>query len=427
MKTLKVRKSDYLLHQWAFLRSSYIITGLIAGMGAGKTYVFIRKMFLNHLFRKNPKKGISKGWVIYPTFDLAEELFVDPFTDLLIKFGIKYNYDKSRHRFTTPYGTLKIYQLQRPQRIVGAELTFIGFDEFDVESWKNCDIAFKKALGRMRGSGDVTMDFVSTPEGLHYLYKIFVTDNKGDRLLIKAKTEDNPYNPPGYTLLLKENYPPKLLRAYMNGEFVSLMEGTLYYNFDKLIHTTKETENPDNALFLSCDFNKSPMSWVVAQVNPSIKGNSLHYIAQIFIKTSATTKKSAEMFLDRFKNHNKKEVYITGDASGNITNTRDYTTDYLIIKDILKAAGWNVLLDIPKSNPSINNRINITTTLIHQGRIKVHESMVDLIKDYENVIGDGHGAKDKGNADLTHASDAADYLTYKLFYKEFFKLTTRQI
>ena len=38
------------------------------------------------------------------------------------------------------------------KRIIGAELTFIGFDEFDVESWKNCDMAFKKAIGRMRGS-----------------------------------------------------------------------------------------------------------------------------------------------------------------------------------------------------------------------------------------------------------------------------------
>lgn len=94
MKTLKLRREDYLSHQWEFLTSTAIITGLIAGMGAGKTYVFVRKMFLNHLFRKNKNRGTSNGWVIYPTYDLAEELFVEPLEELLITFGIQYNYDK---------------------------------------------------------------------------------------------------------------------------------------------------------------------------------------------------------------------------------------------------------------------------------------------------------------------------------------------
>lgn len=90
------------------------------------------------------KNNLSNGWVIYPTYELAEELFVEPMKDIFERNGINYKYNVSKHKFETPYGKIKIYQLQKAQRIVGSELTYILFDEFDIESWKNCDIAFKK-------------------------------------------------------------------------------------------------------------------------------------------------------------------------------------------------------------------------------------------------------------------------------------------
>ena len=80
---------------------------------------------------------MSNGWVIYPTYELAEELFVEPMKDIFERNGINYTYNVSKHKFTTPYGKIKIYQLQKAQRIVGSELTYILFDEFDIESWKN--------------------------------------------------------------------------------------------------------------------------------------------------------------------------------------------------------------------------------------------------------------------------------------------------
>ena len=141
---LQLYKEDYLPHQWEFLTSKKPIKGLISGYGSGKTYIFIRQIFVNHLTKLN-KEGFSNGWVIYPTYELAEELFVEPMREIFESKGIKYKYNVQKHKFKTPYGTIKIYQLQKPQRIVGAELTYIGFDEFDVESWKNCDIAFKKS------------------------------------------------------------------------------------------------------------------------------------------------------------------------------------------------------------------------------------------------------------------------------------------
>ena len=419
---IRFNQEDYLDSQWDFLRCQAKIKGFVGGMGSGKTYIFLRETLINHLFRKN-KEGLSNGWIIYPTYDLAEELFINPFNALLDQLVIDYEYNISKHRYYSKYGKIKIYHMVKPQLIIGSELTYVGFDEFDVASWRNCEIAFQKALGRLRGSGDPRLYIVTTPEGLNYTYKIFVTDNpKVERFLIKAKTKDNPYLDPGYISMLEANYPPRLLESYLNGEFVNLTKGQLYYNFNRKI-VKKLAINPKTELYLTCDFNKTPMEWLVAQR----EGDIIKFVIPISINYDAKTKQAAEMFCQIFKNHGLKKVIITGDASGQWENQRDYSSDYQIIKEVLELNSWQIIFKVPTHNPSINNRVNLTTTLIHKGRLLIDESCLSLILDYEHVVGDGKGGKDKSNVTLTHASDAADYLINILYASEFNRLKIRQV
>ena len=109
MYNLHFNKKDYFPHQWDFLTSDHAITGLVAGFGAGKTFVFTKKTLYNLLTKKNGE-GLSNGWIVYPTYDLAEELFVQPFTELLDDIKMPYKYNQSKHRFHTPAGNIKIYQ-----------------------------------------------------------------------------------------------------------------------------------------------------------------------------------------------------------------------------------------------------------------------------------------------------------------------------
>ena len=89
MPEIRFRKKDYFPHQWEFLKSDKPITGLIGGMGSGKTFVFLKKTLLN-LFKRTNNTGLSAGLIIYPTYDLADELFVQPFSELLEKMGVPY-------------------------------------------------------------------------------------------------------------------------------------------------------------------------------------------------------------------------------------------------------------------------------------------------------------------------------------------------
>ena len=84
---IRLDKKKYFPHQWDFLVSDKTINGLVAGFGAGKTHVFIRKTLVN-LFKRVNNTGLSNGWVVYPTLSLAEELFVEPFMGLLDGLGV---------------------------------------------------------------------------------------------------------------------------------------------------------------------------------------------------------------------------------------------------------------------------------------------------------------------------------------------------
>ena len=85
MIDIELKRSEFYPAQWEFLSSKKAINGFVGGLGSGKTHVFLRKTLLNHLTRTN-KDGISNGWIIYPTYELSEELFIQPFIELLQEY-----------------------------------------------------------------------------------------------------------------------------------------------------------------------------------------------------------------------------------------------------------------------------------------------------------------------------------------------------
>ncbi len=225
-------KKDFLSHQWEFISCVGRIKALVAGYGAGKTYAFLFETLKQHLSNRN-SQGISRGWIIYPTFDLAEDLFIAPFTQLLECLDLSFKYNKASRLLTTVYGTIRLFSLQTPARMVGAELTYVGFDEFDTDTGENAYLAYQKALGRLRGAAQACLYIVTTPEGFKTTYRLFVEENNGDKVLIKAKTTDNPFLPCEYIQTLEAQYDKQLIKQYIKGEFVNLNNAAAYYAFER--------------------------------------------------------------------------------------------------------------------------------------------------------------------------------------------------
>ena len=402
MSNLDLYEEDYFPHQWDFLTSQKPINGLIAGFGSGKTHVFLHKTFCNHISKKN-NKGVSKGWIVYPTYDLADDLFVQPFSELLRNKGISFTYNIAKHRFVTSYGTIKLYQLQKPQRIIGAELTYIGFDEFDVESYKNCDIAFKKAVGRMRGAENCEIYIVSTPEGYHYCHKIFVQDAGDDRFMVQGKTTDNIYLPKSYIKLMESTYDEKLLKAYMNGEFTNLQQGSTYYAFNREKHTKEVRYNKSLPVRIGMDWNVDPLCAVIFQQytqKPEIrvvKEIALHHAGV----GDLLTQRMCDTIKDTYPNAHY-EAY--PDATGSARNSSAQWSDLDIVRRN------NIRVNVAHINPRVVNRVNAMNKQLSEDNIVIDPSCKLLIGDLEKVTNrEGTREIDKSNKNLTHMSDAFGY------------------
>lgn len=226
----------------------------------------------------------------------------------------------------------------------------------------------------------------------------------------------------------RRNLDERTFKQEYEGQFLSY-EGVLYYNFDRQrnVSDIRAQYLAGRQPFLSCDFNKSPMVWMVGQQD----GKTGLIVDEIELQFNAKTQQMAQIFCERYSGHGDRLVYITGDASGNHESIRDHTTDYLLIEEVLKANGWRVIFDVPKANPNVNNRVNVVCSLLHTTsggvRLFLNSKCTRLIGDFERNTSDGKGGKDKDDPYQTHASDAMDYLIWKWFASEFYHNGVKQL
>ena len=393
---------NYYDHQWKFLTSKKPINGLVGGFGSGKTYIFLKKTLANHLTKVN-SEGQSNGWIIYPTYDLAEELFIQPFIDMLQEYNIDYEYNIAKHRIITGYGTIKVYQLQAPQRIIGASLNYIGFDEFDVESWKNCDVAFKKAIGRMRGSEDTEIYIVTSPEGFHYTHKIFVEDDNDDRFLVHGKTTDNKALPESYIRLLESTYPKPLLEAYRDGKFVNLTELSTYYNFRRHDHVKPVKYNPNLPIHIGMDFNLFPITCTLLHYSEN-SNPKVQVFDEIELHYGGGNEILTETLIREIKRRYPNKRYIAyPDPAGKSRSTSSLHSDH----DLLRKASFE--LRVKPAAPRITDSVNAVNKAFEKD-IVIDPKCKGLITDLEQVTNLPNSRQiNKKDNNRTHFTDGFRY------------------
>jgi len=393
---------NYYDHQWKFLTSKKPINGLVGGFGSGKTYIFLKKTLANHLTKVN-SEGQSNGWIIYPTYDLAEELFIQPFIDMLQEYNIDYEYNIAKHRIITGYGAIKVYQLQAPQRIIGASLNYIGFDEFDVESWKNCDVAFKKAIGRMRGSEDTEIYIVTSPEGFHYTHKIFVEDDNDDRFLVHGKTTDNKALPESYIRLLESTYPKPLLEAYRDGKFVNLTELSTYYNFRRHDHVKPVKYNPNLPIHIGMDFNLFPITCTLLHYSEN-SNPKVQVFDEIELHYGGGNEILTETLIREIKRRYPNKRYIAyPDPAGKSRSTSSLHSDH----DLLRKASFE--LRVKPAAPRITDSVNAVNKAFEKD-IVIDPKCKGLITDLEQVTNLPNSRQiNKKDNNRTHFTDGFRY------------------
>ncbi|MBK7380423.1 MAG: hypothetical protein IPJ03_15825 [Ignavibacteriales bacterium] len=363
----------------------------IGGFGSGKTYAACYKAL--GLACANPD---TAGMLVSPTFPMLRDTTRRTFLEILQLEEVSYELKitENKIRILEPNAEIWFRSADDPNKLKGSNLAWVGLDEAAQMSKEAYDIS----LSRMRDpKANIKQLFITTtPEGFNWVYDISQKIK-----MVHSSTEDNVYLDKDYVEMLYSSYDEQLVKQYIKGEFVLLNKGRVYYCFDRNIQLTDITYNPSLPINLCVDFNINPMCWAIVQ---TVEG--VDVVVDEIVLRNANTELAANTFINKYPD---KVVSIYGDYSGTFRHTSSPTTDYDIIKSIIKTRDINI-----KPDPPVTDRVNSVNSRLRNSkgdvRLKINRNCKTTIRDFEQVVyKEGKREIDKSSLDLTHISDAIGY------------------
>jgi PBSX family phage terminase large subunit len=401
-------RADLLPHQLAFVDdTTHRILGLCGGFGCGKTEALCSKAVALAI----ANQGYTLA-VFEPTAVMLRDIWLKSFDDFLDRYDIPFSYRASplpEYTLHLPDGDTLILcrSTETWNRIRGQNLAACLVDEIDTSARDMASKAVQMMLARLRSGHVRQLAMASTPEGFRLMHKLFMEDeNQGERRLIKARTLDNPHLPDGFVDSMRELYPPQLLRAYLEGEFVNLASCSLYPDFDRSIHYTDTEPDQGDTIFIGVDINvgNSVTQHMVR------RENEFHFFAEaVYRDTQQMAAGLKELYPWHFQ---RQQLVLIPDASAQQRSTAAAQESDV---GILRKAGHTV--KVQNSNPLVQDRINAVNVLIAQGRLRVGNGCKNLVRTLEQHAYDDKGRPEKGGVgmeDLSHAGDAMGYAVYRL-------------
>jgi len=237
----------------------------VAGFGSGKSEI------MHYIAVMTVVKFPWANVALYaPTYDLIKLNNQPRIAELLDHFGLSWTFNKQDFIFYIKgHGKIICRSMDNPARIIAYEVFASFVDELDTMPQSRAEEAWNKIISRNRQQPplgtvipkDIMADFenesaplpadtiyngtftipnkvgvFTTPEGYKFTYKKWEKEDNEGYLLVRAATESNPYLPKSYIANLRASYPPQLIEAYLNGEFVNLTGGACYHCFSRKDH-----------------------------------------------------------------------------------------------------------------------------------------------------------------------------------------------
>jgi hypothetical protein len=385
--------------QLAFATSLDPFPAFVGGFGSGKTAAAIARTMALKI--QEPNCDLA---YYLPTYSLVEDIAFKRFPELLERRGYAHKIVRSGSPCISFPGRGKIIfrTMERPERIVGYEVAHSVVDELDTLPLHKARDLWNKVIARNRQKGTLpnTVAVATTPEGFRFVYDRWVKNGGAGYKLFKARTIDNAANlPEGYIENLQASYPPALLSAYLDGEFVNLTGGAIYAEFDRQLNQTFETAVAGEPIHIGMDFNVMNMSAVVCVMRNGVP----HFVDEI--TGARDTPQMIEIIRNRYAGH---QIFIYPDASGSATKSVNASLSDITL---LRTAGFTVLAH--NRNPSIKDRVLAVNQMIlrdGERRLFVNpDKCPSLIECLERQIYAKNGEPDK-SAGFDHLNDAIGYL-----------------
>ena len=250
---------------------------------------------------------------------------------------------------------------------------------------------------------------------------------------IGSNYKDNKFLTPEYKLSLESIKDIYTYTVDTLGHFaMRKIEDRLYSSFDTVKNVGEFKYDREKPLYMGMDFNLYPYSAISLW---QMDGKKLYQVDEICV--NHTEMSSVEAALKEFKKRYKKHylrITVVGDATGHkddASKEKGYN-NYTIIEDELK--GFDILLDVPKTNPSVLARVGFTNKIFLDGNYRgiefwINKNCTNTKNDFYYTRANQDGtmmkemAKDKTikktYEKYGHLSDASTYLLNRIFYDDF--------
>lgn len=110
---------------------------------------------------------------------------------------------------------------------------------------------------------------------------------------------------------------------------------------------------PHEQLLWMHDQNFTPLSSAIG-----VRRDDKLYLLDEIVLTSAVSKQSALEFVEKYKDHQNKDVLIYGDPAGQSGEKHGHASDYTDIEGVLKANHWKFTRKVKAAHPAIKDRQN---------------------------------------------------------------------
>lgn len=389
----------------------YRYVAMICGIRGGKTYAGAREAG-KQAWNSKADKQAAFG-IIAPTFNMLDRTTWKEFRYAMRPLIARENETK---KIITLKNGREVYGFSAEDADKIRNVTLCGFWVDEARECKDFKTLWDVLMGRVLSTGG--KGFVTTsPNSFDDIHDIFIANKKEGYGTVRFSTYENTHLDKLAIDELAAKYDEKYCQQELYGQFV-IFEGAVYYTFNRL-HNAGDLAfkvaqyNPNIPLCLTCDFNVSPMAFVIAQIgiNQQSRLKEVYFIDEIYLKNSNTIEACKE-FKERFPNH-LAGVHLYGDATGRARHTDSNITNWKIIENEL--SGYNLSISVPTSNPAERDRINSVNGMIcnskGERRVFVNpDRCKNLIRDFELCsYKQGSSQIDKTKLDLTHTSDAAGY------------------
>lgn len=388
-------KIQLLPHQWKFLTSQSKYLLLLGGVGSGKT--FIGSHYAISCINNYPK---ALGGIFANTHkQLLNSTLSAAFTEFE-KLGLRYNYNQNRGILSVENALLICSSLENFDALRGIEIGYAWMDECAYSKRE----AFEMLMGRLRDkNGPLQMRLTTTPKGFNWLYDYFYGDKKTDQMqVINAKSSDNRHLPKGYLDSLVGQYDEKLAKQELEGEFINVTSGKIYYAFKRDKHVKALTQIQGIPLSIGMDFNVNPMTAVICQITQ----DKIRVLSELWLSNS-NTDEVGRYLKEKFGSG----LRIIPDSTGSALKTSSAgKSDHQILRD------YGFIIPEGIQNPFRVDRYNTVNNLLEKGRIEIDPSCKHLINDLERVsYKEGTNLPDTQDKTLTHISDALGYIANYAF------------